>query len=137
MPSREYRSLRERYTLFTWSQPVGYDFEEVENTIEQYKATISELGELLRKREEMISSMKNEIKRLTSDLTDAQLQMTAISIPEASDGEIDSVLSDFGLSIQDAENDVIEIEDDGLVEPPQEQQKSSHKGINIRRGHRL
>lgn len=136
MPSREFRSLREKYTLFDWSQPVGYDFEEVEKTIEQYKSTISELGELLRKREEMISSMKNEIKRLTSDLTDAQLQMTAISIPEASDGEIESVLSDFGLSLQDTENDVIEIEDD-LVEPPQEEQKSSHKGINIRRGHRL
>lgn len=136
MPSREYRSLREKYTLFDWSQPVGYDFEEVEKTIEQYKSTISELGELLRKREEMISSMKNEIKRLTSDLTDAQLQMTAISIPEASDGEIDSVLSDFGLSLQDAQDDVIEIEDD-LVEPPQQEQKSAHKGINIRRGHRL
>lgn len=115
MLSKDYRTLQEAHDLFTWSGPVGYDFEEVEETINQYKETISQLATLLKKREELNNSMKSEIKRLTDDLTDAQLQMTAISVPNASDSEIDSVLNDFGLSIEeDADSELAsELEDHG------------------------
>lgn len=104
MASKEYRSLKNKYTLFSWSTPVGYDFEEVENVIKEYKSTISDINEVIQKKDNIIDILKAENNRLVSEITNAQLQMESITAPSLSVDQSMEVLNDFmGVETQEPE----------------------------------
>lgn len=81
MPSKDYLSLKHRHCSFSWTQPVGYDFNEVEKAIEEYKAAVENAMEVLDAKEKQVKMLKSEVERLQSEVTNAQIQMTAITTP--------------------------------------------------------
>lgn len=94
MGKKDAEALKNRYSMFTLSAP-GYHFIEVEDTINEYKKTISDMNELLLKKDAVVSSMKEEINRLQTELGELHLQLNAIDIPDISEEEAIEVLSDF------------------------------------------
>ena len=95
MKSKEYKSLSKQYQLFSWSQPVGYDFKEVQEAIEKYKITISDIGELLDKKDSIIEALKEENSRLVNELANMRIQMESLIVPNYSEEESLEILEDF------------------------------------------
>lgn len=91
----KYKSLQNQYQLFNWSQPVGYDFAEVEHAITDYKTTISDIGELLEKKDSIIESLKQENSRLNNELINARIQMESVIAPSYSEEQSLEILEDF------------------------------------------
>lgn len=124
MPSREYTSLRQKHTNFTWSKPVGYDFKEVDNEIENYKKTIADIGELLNKKDSIIQMLKNENNRLIDELASSRIQLESVMAPVMSSRESLEILNDFSEGefeiSEDDINEQLEAED---PETPAEKQK--------------
>lgn len=94
MAKKEKANVKNQYTMFSMSQP-GYYFPEVEEAINDYKKTISDLGELLIKKDSIINSQNDEINRLQNELGELHIQLNAIDVPDITDEEAIEVLSDF------------------------------------------
>jgi hypothetical protein len=95
MRDREIRKLKEKYPRFTWSSPVGYDFEEVETTIREYKQAISDAGELIYQKEEAIRALNDKITRLESTIVQLNIQLAAVKVPEFDDDASIEILDEF------------------------------------------
>lgn len=87
-------NIKNQYKMFSMSTP-GYYFPEVEDAINDYKKTISDLGELLIKKDSIINSQNDEINRLQNELGELHIQLNAIDVPDITDEEAIEVLSDF------------------------------------------
>lgn len=138
MPSKEYRSLRDKYTNFTWSKPVGYDFQEVDDEIENYKRTIADIGELLQKKDNIILALKTENNRLIDEVTNTRMQMESLVIPSISEKDsldiLSNVNSDFDISEDEIQEQLTDIPDDEVIDIDKEvkERKPKHfPKINI------
>lgn len=121
MPSREFKQLRQKHTNFTWSSPVGYDFKEVDSEIENYKRTISDINELLNKKDSIIQMLKNENNRLVDELTNSRIQLEDMLIPNMTEYQSVEILNDFS----DGQFEISEEEIDNNIkkEPVKEKPK--------------
>lgn len=120
MPSREFKQLRQKHTNFTWSSPVGYDFKEVDSEIENYKRTISDINELLNKKDSMIQVLKNENNRLVDELTHSRIALEDMCVPNMTEEQSVEILNDFSggqfeISEEEIDNN---IKEDPVVEKP-------------------
>lgn len=97
MSSREYNKLKQKHTNFTWSTPVGYDFKEVDSEIENYKKTISDINELLNKKDSIIQMLKNENNRLIDQLTDSRIMLENMLVPNMPEEQSVEILNDFSV----------------------------------------
>lgn len=138
MPSKEYRSLRDKYTNFTWSKPVGYDFQEVDDEIENYKRTIADIGELLQKKDNIILALKTENNRLIDEVTNTRMQMESLVIPSMSEkdslGILSDVNSDFDISEDEIQEQLTDTQEDEVIDIDKkvEERKPKHfPKINI------
>lgn len=95
--SREYNQLKEKYQRFTWSQPVGYSFEDVEEALEGYDKTILEAKSVIEQKDEELAEKNEEIIRLQQELTQCQQMLAEIQIPvdEGSGKSATDVLNEF------------------------------------------
>ena len=98
MSSRDKRSLQAKYNEFSWSQPVGYDFQEVTDAIAQYKKTLSDMEAIIQKKEEIINALKAANDDYITQLTNVQMQMESVMTPSISPEESLEVLNDFSTS---------------------------------------
>lgn len=129
MPSREYKSLRQKHTNFTWSKPVGYDFREVDNEIENYKKIIADINELLNKKDSIIQMLKNENNRLIDEMTKSRVQLEQVLAPTMSSSESIEVLKDFSeggfdISEEDIDEQIEEEKPEQVQSTPVEKPKS-------------
>lgn len=113
MSSREYNKLKQKHTNFTWSTPVGYDFKEVDSEIENYKKTISDINELLNKKDSIIQMLKNENNRLIDQLTDSRIMLENMLVPNMSEEQSVEILNDFSggqfeISEEEIDNNIKE-----------------------------
>lgn len=113
MSSREYNKLKQKHTNFTWSTPVGYDFKEVDAEIENYKKTISDINELLNKKDSIIQMLKNENNRLIDQLTDSRIMLENMLVPNMSEEQSVEILNDFSggqfeISEEEIDNNIKE-----------------------------
>lgn len=138
MPSKEYRSLRDKYTNFTWSKPVGYDFQEVDDEIENYKRTIADIGELLQKKDNIILALKTENNRLIDEVTNTRMQMESLVIPSMSEKDsldiLSDVNSDFDISEDEIQEQLTDTQEDEVIDIDKkvEERKPKHfPKINI------
>ena len=115
MSSREYNKLKQKHTNFTWSTPVGYDFKEVDSEIENYKKTISDINELLNKKDSMIQVLKNENNRLIDEVTNSRIALEDMLVPNMSEDQSLEILNDFsGGQFEISEEEI----DDNIKEEP-------------------
>lgn len=98
MSSRDKRSLQAKYNEFSWSQPVGYDFQEVTDAIAQYKKTLSDMEAIIQKKEEIINALKVANDDYITQLTNVQMQMESVMTPSITPEESLEVLNDFSTS---------------------------------------
>lgn len=98
MSSRDKRSLQAKYNEFSWSQPVGYDFQEVTDAIAQYKKTLSDMEAIIQKKEEIINALKAANDDYITQLTNVQMQMESVMTPSITPEESLEVLNDFSTS---------------------------------------
>lgn len=98
MAKGEQATFRQKYSMFRYSTP-GYYFEEVEETINEYKKTISDLGELLLKKDSIIKDLEDQRDKLESFATELQLQLNSMTVPEMSEEESIEILDGFTESL--------------------------------------
>lgn len=120
MSSREYNKLKQKYTNFTWSTPVGYDFKEVDSEIENYKKTISDINELLNKKDSIIQMLKNENNRLIDEVTNSRIVLEDMLVPSMSEDQSLEILNDFSGGQFEISKEEIDdnIKEEPVVEKP-------------------
>lgn len=87
--------LKKEHNLFQWSQPVGYDFASVDDAINDYKETISNVYELLAEKDQFIKELQAQNERIVNQMTNTQMQMEALMVPKYSEEKSLEILEDF------------------------------------------
>lgn len=93
--SRNMRDMKDRYSRFSWSTPMGYDFEEVEETIKEYKQAISDANELSLKKDTTIKMLNEKVQHLTQVNTELNIQLSAVQAPDFTEDESIEILDNF------------------------------------------
>lgn len=89
------KDLKNQYSRFTWSSPVGYDFEEVEETIREFKEAISDANELSQKKDVTIRMLNEKVQHLTQVNTELNIQLSAVQAPDFTEDESIEILDNF------------------------------------------
>lgn len=115
---REFTSLRKKHDRFKWSQPYGYDFQEVDETFDSFQSKLAEIEEysnsVILTKDSIISQLKAENERLSSEIVALNIQLQSVVAPTRSVDESVNILSDF-----------MEVEETKQINLKQPQQKSS------------
>lgn len=88
--------IKKDHHMFGLIRPIGYDFTQVEDAINDYKHTIADIYELLADKDQHIRELEAQRDRLEKEVTDARLQMEAITIPDYSMEQSLNILENFG-----------------------------------------
>lgn len=83
------------FTMFAKSRPWGYKPDDVENTINEYKITITKLNDKIRNQSQTLFAQQNEIERLQTELRRMHMEMSSLELPETDQAVEDMVLSNF------------------------------------------
>lgn len=88
--------IKKEHSMFELTRPLGYDFQQVETAINDYKHTIADIYELLADKDQHIRELEAQRDRLEKEVTDARLQMEAITIPDYTEQQSLNILENFG-----------------------------------------
>lgn len=74
---------------------MGYDFQEVDAAINDYKETISNIYELLTDKEQYIAQLKKRNDDLSQEIVSLRMQLEAITIPEYAQQTSENIIDEF------------------------------------------
>lgn len=81
--------------MFSWTQPVGYDFSEVETAINEYKSSITDMHEILMKKEKELAAMKARCDDYIKQITEMQINYESLNVPMMSEEQSIQILDNF------------------------------------------
>ena len=88
-------AFKEEHHLFRWSKPIGYNFDDVDKAIEEYKSAIKDAKALIEKKDIIIVELQSEKSRLEGEVTNLELQLRSFPVQEEPEESSIEILSDF------------------------------------------
>lgn len=103
MSNRDLEQLMKKHSLFSFTQPVGYNMTEVDKKIKEYQDALNAIKELVNEKDSQIKNLLAEKERLEKAMTqlNAQLAVTEIPVTVADEATLEKELENF------AENEVV------------------------------
>ena len=79
---KDFRRLQDKHNLFPYSQPLGYEFNAVEEAIKDYKELIDKANKVMTTKDEQIRSLKHQISDKNQQIVELQLQLENMTITD-------------------------------------------------------